>query len=128
MQFTPFVRAFYAFESPMFYMHHNRESDVIVIFFAMGTHQGDPLGQALFALTHFKALHSIASDFLFYLFPSIVDDTHIIGSFFIVSFAYEHIQTKFHAVGLFIQPHKCVTWSPSGLLLDFNTPSQFTTS
>jgi hypothetical protein len=29
----------------------------------MGTHQGDPLGEALFALAHFKALHFIASHF-----------------------------------------------------------------
>jgi len=57
---------------------------------AMGTHQGDPLGGALFTLAHFRALHSMVNCFLFYLFPSIVDDTHIISSFSIVSFAYEH--------------------------------------
>jgi hypothetical protein len=109
-------------------MHHNRESDVTVIPFTMGTHQGDPFRRALFTLTHFRALHFIANDFPSYLFPSIVNDTHIICFFSIVSFAYEYFQTKFHAVGFSIQPHKCVAWSPSGLLLDFNTPSQFTTS
>jgi hypothetical protein len=36
MQLIPFVRAFYAFEFPLFYNHHNREGDVIVIPFAMG--------------------------------------------------------------------------------------------
>ncbi len=30
-------------------------------------------------------------------------------------------------ISLSIQLHKCVTWSPSGLPPDFNTPSQFTT-
>jgi hypothetical protein len=30
-------------------------------------------------------------------------------------------------IGLFIQPHKCVAWSPFGLPFDFKTPSQFTT-
>jgi hypothetical protein len=40
----PFVRAFYAFESLLFYSHRNRESDVIIIPSAMGIHQGDPLG------------------------------------------------------------------------------------
>jgi hypothetical protein len=112
----------------MFYSHHNCEGDAIVIPFAMGTHHSDPLGRALFALTHFNALRFIANDFPSCLFPSIVDDTHIIGPFSIVSFAYEHFQTKLHVIGLSIQPHKCVAWSPSGLLLDFNTPSQFTTS
>jgi hypothetical protein len=72
----------------MFYSHHNCEGDVIIIPFAMGTHQGDPLGWALFALTHFRALRSIANDFLSCLFPSIIDDIHIIGPLSIISFVY----------------------------------------
>ncbi len=79
MQLIIFVCVFYAFDFPMFYSHHNRESNVIVIPFTMGTYQNDPLGRALFTLTHFKALHFIASHFLSCLFPSIVDDSHIIG-------------------------------------------------
>jgi len=94
IQLIPFVHAFYAFESPMFYSHHNCESDVIVIPSAMGTHQGDPLGRALFTLAHFKALHSTINYFLSCLFPSIVDDIHIIGPLSIVSFAHEHFQIK----------------------------------
>jgi hypothetical protein len=123
MQFTTFICAFYAFEFPLFYNHHNREINVIVILFAMRTCQGDPLGRALFALTHFKALRFIASDFPSCLFLSIIDDIHIIGPFFTISFAYEHFQTKLHAIGLSIQLHKCVAWSPSSLLPNFNTPS-----
>jgi len=38
MQLIPFVLTFYAFESPMFYIYHNYEGDVIVIPFMMGTH------------------------------------------------------------------------------------------
>jgi hypothetical protein len=49
IQFIPFVRTFYVVESPLFYNHHNHESDVTFISFAMGTHQGDPLrGHYLF--------------------------------------------------------------------------------
>jgi hypothetical protein len=47
IQLIPFVLAFYAFyafESPLFYSHHNHESDVIIIPSAMGTCQGDLLG------------------------------------------------------------------------------------
>jgi hypothetical protein len=79
VQLIPFVHAFYAFEFPLFYSHHNREGDVIVILSAMGTHQDDALGKTLFALAHFKALCSIASHFPSCLFPSIADNTHIIG-------------------------------------------------
>jgi len=44
IQFIPFVRAFYAFESPLCYSHCNHESDFTIIPFAMGVRQGDPLG------------------------------------------------------------------------------------
>jgi hypothetical protein len=79
MQFIPFVYAFYAFESPLFHNHRNHEGNVTIIPSTMGTHQGDPLGGALFALTHFRALCSIVSHFLFYLFSFITNDKHIIG-------------------------------------------------
>jgi len=82
---------------------------------------------ALFALTHFKALHYIANHFHYCIFPSIVDDIHIIGPPSIVSYAYEHFQIEFHAIGLSIQPQKCIAWSSSSLPPDFNNPSQFTT-
>jgi len=81
---------FYAFEFPLFYNHHNHENDVMVISSMMGTHQGDPLGRALFPLTHFKALCSITNYFPFCLSPSIGNDIHIINLPSIVSFAYEH--------------------------------------
>jgi hypothetical protein len=63
-----FFLAFYAFESPLFYNHCNCEGNIIVIPFAMGTYQGDPLGRALFKLKHFKVLHSILNYFPFILF------------------------------------------------------------
>jgi hypothetical protein len=53
IQFIPFVHAFYAFESLLFYSHRNCGGDVTIIPSAMGTHQGDPLGGALFAFVHF---------------------------------------------------------------------------
>jgi hypothetical protein len=74
MQLIYFIYAYYAFETPMFYNHYNYEGDVIVIPSIVGTHQGDPLGRALFALTHFRVLHFTTSHFPSYLFPSIVDD------------------------------------------------------
>jgi len=55
------------------------------------------------------------------LFPSIVDDTHIIGPLLIISFAYEHFQIELRKINIFIQPQKCVAWSPFGLLFNFDT-------
>jgi hypothetical protein len=102
IQLIPSIRALYAFEFPLFYSHRNHEGDVRIIPFAMGTCQGDPLWGALFTLAHFRTLHSTASHFPSYIFPFIVDDTHIIGPFSIVSFDYEHFQTKLCAIGFSI--------------------------
>jgi hypothetical protein len=101
---TTHVRAFYAFESFLFYSHYSREGDAIIIPSTMGICQSDPLRNALFALAHFRALHFIASHFPFYLFSSIINNTHIIGPPSIISFAYENFEIKFYAMGLFIQP------------------------
>ncbi len=42
-------------------------------------------------------------------------------------YALEHFQTELHAIGVFIKLYKCVAWSRSNLLFNFNTPSQFIT-
>jgi hypothetical protein len=102
IQLIIFVCAFYAFEYLLFYSHYNRESIIIVIQFAMGTHQGDLVGKALFVLAHFLALCSKGSWYPSYLFPSIIDDINIIGHPSILSFAYEHFETKICVIGLFI--------------------------
>jgi hypothetical protein len=91
IQLIPFVHAFYVFEFPLFYSHCNWECDVIVIPFAMGTCQGDPLGKALFILVHFKALCSTTNHFPLCLFPSIANGIHIIYPFSITSSAFDHI-------------------------------------
>ncbi len=46
IHFIPFVHEFYAFEFLLFYNYHNSEGDVIIIPFAMGTHQVDHFGRA----------------------------------------------------------------------------------
>jgi hypothetical protein len=95
----------------------------MVIPSTVGIHQGNPLGAALFSLAHFMALHYIINHFPCCIFPFIANDTQIIKPPSIVSSTYEHFQAKFCAIGLSIQPKKCVAWSPFGLLLEFDTPS-----
>ncbi len=57
----------------------------------MGTCQGDLLGVVLFALAHFRALYFTTINFPSCLFPSIIDETHIIRPPSIVSSTYEHL-------------------------------------
>jgi hypothetical protein len=93
---------FYTLEYPLSYSHNNCDGDVIVVPSTMGIHQRDFLGGALFALTHFRALHSIASHFPSYLFWSIANDIHIIAPPSIVLFAYEHFWIELCVIGLSI--------------------------
>jgi hypothetical protein len=74
----------------------------MVIPSTIETHQGDILIRVLFFLGHFRTLCSIVNRFPSYLFPSIEDDTHIVGLFPIVSFAYEHFQFELIKIGLSI--------------------------
>ncbi len=126
IQLIPFVRAFYAFESPLFYNHHNCDGNVIIIPSAMGICQGDHLGKALFVLAHLKALHFIANHFPSYLFPSIINDIHIIGPPSIISSTYEHFQIELCAIGFFYLTLEMCNM-PLVLSPNFNTPSQFNT-
>jgi len=125
IQLIPFICAFYAFK----FLHFT----IIVIVKVMSQSSHLPwgfvkmilVGGALFALAHFRVLHSTINHFPC-LFPSIANDTHSISPPLIISSTYEHFQTKLHAIGLSIQLKICVAWSPSGLQPNFNTPSQFT--
>jgi hypothetical protein len=56
-----------------------KHKDFIVISSESSTQHGDPLGVVLFALAHFRALHSIATTHLTCVFPSLANDTHMIG-------------------------------------------------
>ncbi len=110
IQFLPFVHAFYAFESLLFYNHYNHDGNVMVIPSAMGICQNRLLGRALFALTHFRALHFTINHFPSYIFLSIINDTHIINPPLpsIISSTYEHFQIDLHVISLSIQLKKCV--------------------
>jgi len=53
IQLIPFVHAFCVFEFHLFYNHCNRESDVTIIPFVMGTHQSDPLQGGIICFSPF---------------------------------------------------------------------------
>ncbi|KAL2635465.1 hypothetical protein R1flu_006944 [Riccia fluitans] len=79
-QLFPFVRSFYAHRSPLHFSHRSHEDEVSLLSSESSTRQGDPLGGALFALAQLRALRIVASEHPLCLFPSLADDTHIVGS------------------------------------------------
>ncbi|KAL2613014.1 hypothetical protein R1flu_024706 [Riccia fluitans] len=78
-QLFPFVLSFYACRLPLCFSHCSREDEVSLLSSELGTRQGDPLDGALFALAHLRALRTTASEHPLCLFPSLADNTHIVG-------------------------------------------------
>ncbi|KAL2642349.1 hypothetical protein R1flu_009936 [Riccia fluitans] len=124
-QLFPFVHSFYARRSPLYFSHCSCEDEVNLFSSESGTRQGDPLGGALFALEHLCALRTTALEHPLCLFPSLADDTHIVGPLEAVMPAFHSLEGHLSAVSLTIQPTKCAAWSPSGLLSRLSLPLGF---
>ncbi|KAL2629302.1 hypothetical protein R1flu_013988 [Riccia fluitans] len=124
-QFFPFVHFFYARCLPLYFSHCSREDEVSLFSSELGTRQGDPLGGALFALAHLRALRTMALEHPLCMFPSLADDTHIVGPSEVVLPAFHSLEGHLSAVGLTVQPTKCAIWSPSGLSSSLSLPPGF---
>jgi hypothetical protein len=79
--------------------------------------QGDPLKGLLFALTHYQTLLETIVQTPSYIFPSLVDDTHIMGPMNEITHAFDHLLTQLALVGLRVKVAKCKFWSPLGFFL-----------
>ena len=69
----------------------------------------------LFALGHQQVLRATAAVFPDCAFPSIADDTHIVGPPARAVEAFSHFVAQLALLRLSVQPSKCVAWFPSGL-------------
>jgi hypothetical protein len=111
-QLFPFVHWFYTHQSPLYFSKASRHRDLIVISFEFGTWEGDPSGRMLFALVHFRTFHPTSTSHPTCVFPSLVDDMHIIGPTLDVLHVFIWLQKEFGALGFLMQLMKCVVWSP----------------
>ncbi len=80
--------------------------------------QGDPLGDILFVFAHYRTHLKTIMWVPNYVFPSLVDDTHIVGPMSEITHAFDHLLTQLALVGLKVKVSKCKFWSPLG-----NSPS-----
>ncbi|KAL2629623.1 hypothetical protein R1flu_014309 [Riccia fluitans] len=88
--------------------------------------EGDLLVGALFALAHLRALRTVVSEHPLCLFPSLADNTHIVGPLEAVVPAFHTLEDHLSVVELTVQPIKCAAWSPSGLPSSLSLPPSFT--
>jgi hypothetical protein len=56
--------------------------------------QGDPLGGLLFIFAHYQTLLKTITRAPTYVFPCLVDDTHIMGPMNDISRAFDHLSTQ----------------------------------
>jgi hypothetical protein len=51
------------------------------------------------------------------IFPSLIDDTHIMGLMNEITYAFDHLSTELALVGLKVKVLKCKLWCPSRISL-----------
>ncbi len=113
MNIVPFTRLFYGVHYFFYYQHGWYVEGVTIIKSFLGTRQGDPLRGHLFILAHHQALLKTIMQAPNCIFPSLVNDTHIMGPMNEITHAYEHLSTQLTLVGLKVKVSKCKLWHPS---------------
>ncbi len=69
----------------------------------------------MFTLIHLCVLHPIAIAHPTCVFSSLANDMHVVCHALDVLLVFLRLQEEFGTLGFFIQPTKCVAWSPQGL-------------
>jgi hypothetical protein len=115
----PFLRGSYGAPSPLYYFladegDEGHSGGVATLWSHRGVRQGDPLGPALFAAAHQKALRPVSEQFESCMFPSFADDTHIVGPLHDVLAAFEAFCLKLVEIGLEVNLGKCRLYVPGG--------------
>ncbi len=70
------------------------------------------MGKTLFVLVHLFVLHLITIAHPTCVFPSLVDNMHIVGPTLNVVFFFLQLQQEFSTLRLLGQPSMFVVWSP----------------
>ncbi len=92
---------------------------VTIIESTLGMKQGDPLRGPLFVLAHYRTFLNTITWALSYVFPSLTDDTHIMGPLSEITCAFDHFSTQLILVGLRVKVSKSKSklWNPSRIFL-----------
>ncbi len=113
----PFIRLFYGTHFSLYYQHGRHVEGVTIIESSLGTRQGDPLKGLLFALAHYRALLKTIVWAPNCIFPSLTNDTHIMGPLSEITHTFDHLSTELTLARLKVKVLKCKFWSPSRTFL-----------
>jgi hypothetical protein len=57
-----------------------------------------------------------------YVFPSLVDNIHIMGPLSVITHTFDHLSTQLTLVGFRVKMSKCKLWNPSWIFLGIKIP------
>jgi len=86
---------------------------VTIIESSLCTRQGDPLRGLSFFLAHYWIFLNTIMRVPNYIFPSLMNNTHIMGPMNQLICAFDHFLTQLTFVGFKVKMLKCKLWSPS---------------
>ncbi len=95
-----------------YYQHGSHVEWVTIIESFPSMRQGGPLGIPLFVLAHYWAFLKTIMWAPNCVFPSIANDTHIVGPMYEIICAFDHLLTQLALVGLRVKVLKCKFWNP----------------
>jgi hypothetical protein len=84
---------YYGVHSSFYYQHGQHVEGVTIIESSSRTKQGDPLGDFLFVLAHYQMPLKTIMRAPNYIFPSLTDNTHIVGPMNEIPHTFDHILT-----------------------------------
>jgi hypothetical protein len=112
-----FTKLFYDVHFSFHYQHGRQVEGVTIIESSLSTRHGDPLGDPLggplFALTHYLTFLKTITRAPNYIFPSLVDHTHIVRPVNEIIHVFDHLLTQLTLVGLRFKASKFKLWNPS---------------
>ncbi len=112
--FISFTKLFCGVHSSQYYQHGQHVEGVIIIGSFSSMKQGDPLKGLLFVLAHYQALLKTIMRTPNSVFPSPMDDTHIVGSMSEIIHTFNHLFDPISPNCLRVKVLKCKFWSPLG--------------
>jgi hypothetical protein len=109
---VPFIRLFYGVHSSLYYQHGWHVEGVTIIKSSSNMKHDDPLRGPLFVLAHNWTFLKTIMWALSCIFPSLVDNTHIVGLMNEIIRTFDHFSTQLALVGFKVKVSKCKLWSP----------------
>jgi hypothetical protein len=108
---------FYGAPSSFYFQHGRHVKGVTIIESFSSMRQDDPLGGLLFVLTRYRAFVKTIVWALMCVFPSLANDTHIVGPMNEITRAFDNLLTQIALVGFKVKVSKCKFWSPLRIFL-----------